>query len=241
VTSNASASRKVAGKYKMQFIYTPNDPPFSTETARDQGKKSSFGKKTSSNPKEHKIKMERALREMALGEYTAKAAWQLIRSSLHTDGLLFVKDIIDALFNVAIHHHVSTANIDETREWYDISWKIAGFIDEDLPREAGRLEAIGDILRTKAKIAESSVSAEEAMQQKYVPQILSITSYHGNKAQRKFIAKELNITEQILSRIFLTMQDAGLIVREQYGDDAIFSLTELGEKFVQQTKSSTNG
>lgn len=185
--------------------------------------------------------MERALREIAQGEYTAKAAWQLIRASLHADGLLFAKDIINALHNVAIHHHASTANIDETGEWYDISWKIAGFIDEDLPREAGRLDSIGDILRAKAIIAESSVSAKEAMQQEYVPQILSTISYYGNKAQRKVIAKELNITEPILSRIFFTMRDAGLIVREQYGDDAIFSLTELGEKFVQQTKSSTNG
>lgn len=180
------------------------------------------------NFKEKSLETHIKLKNIANGNYSPENAWEIIRKDLKENNTENAIMIVDALFHLALNENISKDNIEDARNWYNITWKVSAIIENDLPKQAGRLQAISDILRAKVSFAENTISLEEEMKRKYVSQILEIIYNNNGNIKRKDIAEKLKVKISNIYRVLQRMQDTDLITKEKYGSETILKITEIG-------------
>jgi DNA-binding MarR family transcriptional regulator len=223
----------------MPFANPNSEHLLGTTDAKQEGKTSPTSSTEYLRNKENSLKFDRALRSIARGELAPEKAWDRIRFEL-LENDSFGEKVADALFQLSFNQSISTSNIDDARKWYQITWKVAAYLEDKLPKQAGRLQAIGDIIRAKVSAAENAVTAEDALKRKYVSEVLGIIARNEGTAYRKDIADILGLKTSNMSRILQRMQDAGLVLREKHGQEAIFKITEVGSLHAKPLSEYNN-
>ena len=110
---------------------------------------------------------------------------------------------------------------------------LAGLKKEQL---SYRISALADLIYRSVR-TDQKATENDLLGKKHVKNILRIIHEVGGRAPRKMVLDRTSMNQANLTRVTTLMESAGLLIRQQYGREIDFELTDRGESLCEPTRN----